>query len=1155
MATRGAEGRPAAPDATAPPASDATIPPAMAPPATVRPAALAFEAPPGLGATLPSTLPGRADAPAPTGPPPSGSTFALGPLGVGPALATTLPPDPAAGPSGAGARRGGALAGPERGRRLGPGEVFPVAHWERYEFLGLLGRGGMGEVYEARDRRLGRAVALKFIRGAEPGRVMRLLQEARAQARIDHPNVCKVYEVGEVAGKAYIAMQLVRGQRLDEAALEMTLTAKVGVMRQVAEVVHEAHRLGVVHRDLKPANIMVDPADGGRPQPVVMDFGLAYEVSQGHGLTAAGALMGTPAYMAPEQARGDVQSVDRRSDVYSLGATLYELLAGAAPFAAATTHATLEKVLHEDPAPLRARAPHVPRDLETVTLKCLHKDPARRYDSARALAEDLQRYLDGEPILGRRPGLAERLGRRARKHRALVAVSALSLAVTFGLGAFGVRSWLEARRARAEAAGRARLAEGLGQQAKEIEWFLRAAYALPLHDATPEQRLVRARMARVAPPGGASGGAGEGLSHYALGRGHLALGEFEAARVELERARAMGVDTPALHYALGRALGELYHRAFEGARRSGGAEWAAGRRRGLEKQYLEPALAALAQSRGLELESPLYLEGLIALYRRDFDAAERAAERAAAETPWVYEARRLAGDVAYARATEQAGRGEREAARAGLERAASLYEQAVEVGRSDASTYEALAGAWLEHSELAWRGGLPPAPSLDRALAAADRAVVAAPLRAPAHTRRAQILAARYNALKSQAGADLGRALAEWQGAAERAVGLDARDVYAHETLGYAHFLRALREAREGRDPGPGLAEAVARLGEALALEPNYPWALNDLALVYRWRGTHLREHGGDPRADYAEAERHFRRAIASDPAYLFAYDNLGALYNDEASYALARGLDPEPEVVKALEADGRVLALDPQHHSTLNQQALAELTRAEYLVEGGGDPRPALARALERLERARAANPAFGRTSLHAAMAHRLAARHALREGGDPAGALSQGRAALAEAEGATADCVDCKVVGAQLGLEEAAWAGRRGLPALPALRRALAEARRAVEMYPYFEAHQERARACWRLAEALAPAEAAGALDEGEAQIELALRLDPNLAHAHALRGALALARARAAGDAGRRAELAGAARASLARALELNPLLRREYEGPLREAELGP
>ncbi len=1015
--------------------------------------------------------------------------------------------------------------------------------------LGLLGRGGMGEVYEARDRRLGRAAALKFIRGADPERVMRLLQEARAQARIDHPNVCKVYEVGEAEGRSYIAMQLVRGVRLDEAAAEMTLPAKAMALRDVALAVHEAHRLGIIHRDLKPSNVLVERADDGRWHPVVVDFGLAYEQGRGHSLTETGALLGTPAYMAPEQARGGAAGVDQRSDVYSLGATLYQLLGGAAPFEGASPADILVKVLHEDPPSLHARAPRLPADLETIALKCLSKEPARRYPSARALAEDLQRFVDGEPVLGRRPGLGFRLRRSARKHRALVAVSALSLAVTLAFAAVGLRSRLEAGRARAGAAERARLAQELGQQAKEVEWFLRAAYAMPLHDTSRELGRVRERMARIA---ARRDEPGAGLSHYALGRGHLAMLEFDEARAELERARAMGVDTPELHYALGRALGELYHRAFESARRSGGAAWVAERRRGLEKQYLEPALAALEQSRGLELESPRYLEGLIALYRRDFDAAERAAEAAADEAPWAYEALKLAGDAAHARATEQLGRGDYDGARAGLGRAAALYDRAAGVGRSDAQIYEALAEVWTQRAELEQRGGRPYREPLDRALEAAGASVAAAPARASGHARRAHVLLNQYFLKKYLVdGQDAAPTLAAWAEAAARAVELDPNDGTARDLLGNAHSMRGLELAGAGADPEPAWAEAVASLNKALELEPNYPWALNDRAQVQRWRGAYRLERGQDPRPAFDEAERSFRQATLSDPSYLLAYENLGDLYDERASYALERGRDPEADVVKALEAGARALALDGGHYLALNQQARAELTRAQHQLARGADPAPALARALEALGRSRDVNPAFARTWFHHAEAQHLLAQNALRAGADPGGAIEAGRRALAEALRRDPGCVDCRILGARLRLAEASRAQARGQSPLAALERARTEARAAVAAHAYGDSHLELARACLRLALAAPAASNRDAIDEGLAQADRALALAPDLARARALRGALLLARARRAAEAARLAD-AGAARAELARAFELNPLLRDEYEPAAAEAE---
>ncbi|MEO7096965.1 MAG: serine/threonine-protein kinase, partial [Polyangiales bacterium] len=180
---------------------------------------------------------------------------------------------------------------------LPPSSDAPPAAWEHYDIGERLGEGGMGVVYKARDRRLDRTVAIKLIRGGNPTLTMRLLREARAQARIDHAGVCRVYEVGEVGGRAYIALQFVAGETLGRAAAQMSLDEKLAVVRDVALAVHEAHKLGIVHRDLKPSNVLVDRGDDGRPQPVVMDFGLARETTLEVGLTESGALLGTPAYM------------------------------------------------------------------------------------------------------------------------------------------------------------------------------------------------------------------------------------------------------------------------------------------------------------------------------------------------------------------------------------------------------------------------------------------------------------------------------------------------------------------------------------------------------------------------------------------------------------------------------------------------------------------------------------------------------------------------------------------------------------------------------------------------------------------------------------------------------------------------------------------
>ena len=335
---------------------------------------------------------------------------------------TTLEPGPRREP-GAGEPQAGTPAPATPGSD--PGAVPPAPQSERYEVGALLGSGGMGRVYKAFDRKLKRPVALKFLRGGDAQLETRFLQEAQAQARVEHPSVCRVYEAGRIGELPYIAMQYIDGQTLREAAREMPVARKVAVLRDIALAVHAAHALGLIHRDIKPANILV-PAEPGAP-PSICDFGLARDLAQ-PGTTQQGALLGTPQYMAPEQARGEHDRIDARSDVYALGATLYEALTGHPPFEGGSNLQTLYKMLHQEPAPPRRWVKELPRDLESVVLKCLEKEPARRYPTARALAEDLQRTLDGAPVLARRASLPDRGLRWVRRNKALSAALAALLA-------------------------------------------------------------------------------------------------------------------------------------------------------------------------------------------------------------------------------------------------------------------------------------------------------------------------------------------------------------------------------------------------------------------------------------------------------------------------------------------------------------------------------------------------------------------------------------------------------------------------------------------------------------------------------------------------------------------------------------------------------
>ena len=308
-----------------------------------------------------------------------------------------------------------------------------------YEILDELGRGAMGVVYLARQVRLNRDCALKMIlAGAHADAVssVRFLAEAEAVARLRHPNVVQIHHIGEANGLPYFELEYV-----ERGSLDRVLNGTPWPARRAAELVEaiargaaEAHRLGIVHRDLKPSNVLM--ADGATPK--ITDFGLAKWLNLDSGLTRTESILGSPSYMAPEQAEGHSREVGPLSDVYALGAILYELLTGRPPFKAATVLQTLEQVKTAEPVPPSRLQPGLPRDIETIALKCLQKDPARRYADAGALAEDLRRFLAGEPILARRIGVTERLWLWCRRNPTLSAATGLAAAALIAATAVSI---------------------------------------------------------------------------------------------------------------------------------------------------------------------------------------------------------------------------------------------------------------------------------------------------------------------------------------------------------------------------------------------------------------------------------------------------------------------------------------------------------------------------------------------------------------------------------------------------------------------------------------------------------------------------------------------------------------------------------------------
>jgi serine/threonine-protein kinase len=954
-----------------------------------------------------------------------------------------------------------------------------MAGWDRYEVLDFLGAGGMARVYRARDLRLNRMVALKFIREENPVLARLLTLEAQFQASLEHDNILKVYETGEFDGKPFIAMQLVQGRTLDQLAGE-DLRVRVALLAQVGRALQAAHLRGMVHRDLKPGNIMVETLAGGL-KPYLMDFGLA-RLTNVPGQTLATSVMGTLSYMAPEQAEGN-RPLDIRTDIHAIGAILYEFLCGHPPF---TPQATTPKgeivrrLLLEEALPPRQLNPEAPRDLATIAMKCLEKQPEQRYGSAAAVAADLESWLEGRPIEARPAGFLERTLKAGRRLRAngpawrIAQAGALVVALLLGGGTWAL--W-RARR-------RAEFVAGTGVLLVQVEDLLRTSSMGPVHDTRPDRARVEALLAEIRRQAAAYGGLADGPLAYALGRCHLALQQPEQARIQLERAWALGFRSPAVAASLGQALAEVYQVRLGQLDRISDPQRRRETRAALGRSLREPALAFLARSQGGGPEDREYRAALAdGLSGRSLEALRRA-EQLTQGDPLALRFLLLRAKAERALALEAADRGDHPGALARQQAASQVLVRALDVARSDRSSWLALAEA---QSRILYEFSFLPGDA-QAAYAQGSQACARArslnpddpgPLLAQAELTRslARVLENR--------GQDPSARFREAIELAERALLLDPRDPLIQERLGELNWALA-NGAVERHQPATALlAEAEQHLQRCLALQPGNVNALSKLLDVVFDRCQDQERRGEDilPALDRAQAVFQQARQLEPDNARM---QSLGVILAIQHGITRAsRGLDPLPDFGAALAlADGllarnpgaentlvnrsMVLRLRAQHSWRLGAPFAADLAeaiataertlairdgmegrvnlaqaltfKADFAARAGQDPEPALTSALEHLRQAGqldGRNPDIPGDRIEALL---VLGAWQLRQGRPPAAALATGRAELERARQLAPEAPGVVYGRARLLELEAAAAAASGRPSAPILRAALA-------------------------------------------------------------------------------------------------------------------
>jgi len=856
-----------------------------------------------------------------------------------------------------------------------PFERFPVTDWDRYEIEEFIGRGGMGDVYKAKDPRLGRHVALKFLRRDDPELIERFTREAQAQARIDHDHVCPVYEVGEIDGHSYIAMQYVAGGNLKQITDLLSLKQKVGIMASVADALHAAHLVGLIHRDIKPGNILVEhhPDEGWRP--FVVDFGIARDVDS-HDLTVTGMVLGTPAFCAPEQVRGESAKLDWRTDVYGLGATLYWFVTGRSPYEGGYPE-IITGVTEKEPEPPHRINTDVPADLETIILKCLEKEPDRRYATAREVAQDLDRFLSGEPILARRATLVYKVSKKIRKHKVLTAVGLAVVAVMTTLVILSIRAEIQGRR-------RAAVAQHFVERAKEIEGMARVAAMMPLHDRSQERRSILQRMHAIETEMTHVGQIASGPGHYALGRGHMTLQNLDEAEYHLRESVAEGFDSPGVSYSLGLVLGDLYERELRLARRHTDIELRRTRIDEIESDLRNQALAHLRSAGELRLEAPAYVEGLISYYEGDLPAALAKAEQAYAEAEWLYEAKKLGGDIHLEMGTEMAFEGKYDGALQAFDLAGKAYEEASDIARSDPGIYEGDCGRWTLVMEIEGRRGVTAQEAFDRAVETCGRAVAIDPNRADVHERLARLYWQRAD-LANDRGDEPMAYLDQSVVAAERAIAIDPQSSVAHATLGGALIVAAQYHQGQGRNPQTDLKRAVASLETAVELDPASVLSFDDLGYAWERTARYEMSTGADPRPSLELALKAYERASTLEPSYANAYNNAGIARWRLALYEHRTGLPPFSTLAEAISDFDHAISRNPNYHYAFANRGLAWRTLAQVELEAGRNPSDAVEAARSDLTRALDLNPNISFVYPEIVAAEIIAARWAMDNGQSP--------------------------------------------------------------------------------------------------------------------------------------------------------------------------
>jgi len=813
----------------------------------------------------------------------------------------------------------------------------------RYEIISKLGDGGISIVYKAFDPILKRNVALKVLKIMDPVLIRRFFREASAQAGIEHENICKVYDFGEIDGVPFITMQLINGLPLQEAVKNMSLERKLIIIKKVADALHEAHKNGLIHRDLKPSNIMVETKEDGEEKPYIIDFGLVKKMKESDS-TFPGMIVGTIGYMSPEQIEGKMDEIDRRTDIYGIGAVMFTILTGEPPFKGETFE-NLKEAMEKDPVSLRRLNKNIPKDVEAIVMKCLEKDSEQRYQYAKELSEDIERFLKGEPTNAKKSSLLLRVYKKVKRNKKIFTFSSVALIAIIFLISLLFYTQNRERIKR-------NYSIEFDQQIKYIEDNLWYTYSLPLHDISNEIEAVKERLDYIEKRAERLGGIAHGPGYYALGRGYFALHDYKRAKNYLELAwDKYKYKVPNVSYFLSLSLIMLYEEENGKAERIADSEIRNRIKDQIKKEYLERALKLVEIVRGEQIETWEYAEALKNFYDGKYMETLKKINLLKKKFPWFYDAIKLEGEVYRKLGIESMKKAEKEKALSSFYNAEKILFDLSKNSESDPDVYKALSALEIDLMELLiYHGGDSIEEAFRKAVFYAENSLTAKPKDKEALNLLSYAYW-RWSSYLLYKGADPRDPLQRSTEFAKEAINLDPEDPFSYHNVAESLLELGAYLISIGKNPIQYLEDSILYSKKAIELNPSDVQSYNNIGLSYWNIAKWELEAGNDPLPYLEKGIEILEKGIKINPLFSSLHHTLGNIFMEKAYYEKVKRMNPLPSIRKAKEKFEKAISLKPKNFLSLNNFAECSAMEGEWKMEKGLSPEPELEIAREYLK------------------------------------------------------------------------------------------------------------------------------------------------------------------------------------------------------------